>query len=384
MNLRIFFDPVSTKVKDSVSLDPSSLYNHLIRYENVFPSLEYAEIAFIGLTETRGGEESENTAKAADAIREKLYALKKGLGAYRIIDLGNLRCGVSLEESYKRLKEVAEHLLSKNIVPVLLGSTHDMCLGLFSAYESTGKIISVTNIDACIDMQNTSPFANHKHVHELLTHEPNILFNYSHIGYQTYLTEQDTLNILEKLYFEPYRIGQVKKNIEHMEPVIRNADMLSFDINAIRQSDAPGHKTPHPFGLSGEEACQLCWYAGNSHVLSSIGIYEFDPNEDHKGQTASVIATMLWYFIEGFYSRVNDHDFDSHKFTKYYVNMSDAHSLVFYKHIYTGQWWLEVPFPEAKSNLARNSIVPCSYDDYLTANKGELPNRWILTHAKLL
>ncbi len=45
---------------------------------------------------------------------------------------------------------------------------------------------------------------------------------------------------------------------------------------------------------------------------------------------------------------------------------------------------MEVPYPEGKAKLARNSIVPCSYNDYLMANKGEVPDRWILTHAKLI
>ncbi|HSK12544.1 MAG TPA: hypothetical protein VK907_04965, partial [Phnomibacter sp.] len=45
-------------------------------------------------------------------------------------------------------------------------------------------------------------------------------------------------------------------------------------------------------------ACQICWYAGLSNKLSSIGFYEYNPLEDSKGQTASVIATMIWYLVE--------------------------------------------------------------------------------------
>ena len=385
MNLRIFFDTVKTSLPEHVKTDPASLYNHIIRYENSFPSLDYADIAIVGLTEDKGALGSEGTVHAADAVREKLYALKKGNGSYRIIDLGNLRCGVTLDESYKRIKEVCELLLNKNIIPLLIGSTHDMDYGQYLGYEGTGKFVSMVNVDASIDMYTMSTERNRQHVHNILTHEPNILFNYSHVGYQTYFTDQDILNVLEKLYFEMYRVGQVRKNIEEFEPVIRDADMLSFDISAIRQSDAPGNKNTHPFGLTGEEACQLCWYAGLSNKLSSIGFYEYDPLEDIKGQTASVIATMAWYFIEGFYSRQEDVDFDNHKYTKYYVAMtSEPHQLVFYKHINSEKWWMEVPYPEAKSEFARNSIVPCSYEDYMTANRGELPNRWILTHAKLI
>ena len=386
MNLRIFFDIVKTEVPAHIKNDVSSLYNHIIRYEENFPSLDYADMAIIGLTEEKGAADAEGVSKAADAVREKLYALKKGTGAYRIVDLGNLRCGINIDESYKRIKEVCEVLLNKGIIPVLIGSTHDMDIGQYMGYEGTGKFVSMVNVDASIDMYTHSEDRSRQHVHHLLTHEPNILFNYSHIAYQTYFTDQEILGVLEKLYFEMYRVGQVRKNMEEFEPVIRDADMVSFDISAIRQSDAPGNKNTHPFGLSGEEACQICWYAGLSNKLSSIGFYEYNPLEDIKGQTASVVATMIWYFIEGFYSRhAESPDFNTQKYNKYYVALSsDPHQLVFYKHLNSEKWWMEVPFPESKSNMARNSIVPCSYEDYMTANRGELPNRWILTHAKLI
>jgi formiminoglutamase len=45
---------------------------------------------------------------------------------------------------------------------------------------------------------------------------------------------------------------------------------------------------------------------------------------------------------------------------------------------------MEVPYPKGKKVFDRNSIVPCSYSDYEKAMKGELPERWINTQARLL
>jgi hypothetical protein len=64
----------------------------------------------------------------------------------------------------------------------------------------------------------------------------------------------------------------VKENIEEMEPVIRNCQIFSFDINAIAHSFAPSN-TLSPNGFSGEEACVLMRYAGMSPNINSIGIY---------------------------------------------------------------------------------------------------------------
>ena len=119
MNLRIFFDTVKTNVAEHVKVDPASLYNHIIRYENDFPSFDYADMAIIGLTEDRGALNASGTVGAADAVREKLYALKKGNGACRIIDLGNLRystgLGISWFSPFGPLKLVFAKPLNKQL-----------------------------------------------------------------------------------------------------------------------------------------------------------------------------------------------------------------------------------------------------------------------------
>jgi formiminoglutamase len=59
-------------------------------------------------------------------------------------------------------------------------------------------------------------------------------------------------------------------------------------------------------------------------------------------------------------------------------------TITFFKSKLSEKWWLEVPYPDGKAKFARNCIVPCSYADYETANSGELPERYISTHAKLI
>jgi formiminoglutamase len=219
-----------------------------------------------------------------------------------------------------------------------------------------------------------------------LLHEPNYLFSYTHLAYQSYLIDPLSVAVLEKLYFEAFRIGQMRTNMQEMEPAIRNADMLSFDITSIKSSDAPGNKNAQPFGLTGEEACQICWYAGMNEKLSSAGFYEYNPSlDDVNKKTASVIATMIWYFIEGYYNRKNEQNFRSNDFLKYSVSMPvEPEVLTFYKSKFSEKWWMEVPYANGRERYARNSIVPCSYNDYQTATKGEVPERFISTLAKLL
>jgi formiminoglutamase len=178
----------------------------------------------------------------------------------------------------------------------------------------------------------------------------------------------------------------VRTNIQEIEPTVRNADMVAFDVTAIRSSDAPGNANAQPFGITGEEACQICWYAGLNEKLSSIGFYEYNPayDDDHK-KTASVVATMIWYFIEGYYYRKNEQNFRSNDFMKYSVSMPvEPEVISFYKSKFSEKWWMEIPYPGGKEKYSRNSIVPCNYSDYQTAVKGEVPDRYISTLAKLI
>jgi formiminoglutamase len=249
------------------------------------------------------------------------------------------------------------------------------------------KLVSLLNVDAFLDLEEKKETPENKHhIHKILLHEPNYLFSYTHLAYQSYLIDPQAVNILEKLYFEAFRVGQLRTNIQEIEPVVRNADMVAFDVTALRSSDAPGNANAQPFGLTGEEACQICWYAGLNEKLSSIGFYEYNPLHDDKHKkTASVVATMIWYFIEGYYNRKNEQNFRSNDFMKYSVAMPvDPEVIAFYKSKFSEKWWMEIPYQGGREKYSRNSIVPCSYSDYQTAVKGEVPDRYIATLAKLI
>lgn len=386
MDIRIFFTPVTESLYQSID-SSHSFFKNIFLFGSKFPDVKKADIALIGLEESRGSEINAGASKGADEIRKKLYNLKKGSGPYKIVDLGNLRNGHSLDETYLRLQQVCEFLINENVFPLVFGGTHDLDIGIYKSYENMEKLVSILNVDAFIDLgYGKEKDQNRKHIHDILTYEPNFLFNFSHIGYQTYLIDPESLNTMEQLYFETYRIGRMRQNIYEMEPVIRDADMLSFDITAIKSSDTPGNANAQPFGLTGEEACQLCWYAGLNEKLSAAGFFEYNPEKDDGSlKTASVVATMIWYFIEGFYNRKDQFSFRSNYYFKYVLSLDgDPESLVFYKSKLSEKWWMEVPYPKGKKIFDRNSIVPCSYTDYQKAMNGELPERWISTQARLL
>jgi arginase family enzyme len=383
MNIRQYFDPIPEFITTQ-TYSSNSFFNFIHFHGETFPDLKGLQIAIIGLSENRGMAKSESIERSASEIRDKLFHLKKGHGLYKIADLGDLKRGSTREESLQAMATVGEYLIKKQILPVFIGGTHDLDLGQYLSYQNLEKLVSMVTVDAKVDMEEEGmPSDNHSQ--EIILHQPNFLFNYSHVGYQSFLVDKDLTGVMEKLYFDHVRLGHVRSNFKEIEPIIRNADLLSFDICAIQSSDAPGAADAQPFGLSGEEACQISKFAGMNEKLSSFGIFGYQPYyDDNRNKTASVIATMIWYFIEGFYDRKDTLSFKGNDYIKYTVSLDlKPSTLIFYKSKRSEKWWMEIPHQD-RDKFDRNTIIPCSYQDYQMAQSGEIPERWINAQLKLL
>lgn len=382
MNLQSFFDPIPEFLWQKNQPDNSFL-KQIHFYAEEFPDLKGVNIALVGLKETRGVKKSESIERASSEIREKLFELKKGLGSYRIVDLGDLISGQTLPETYQRIQQVGEYLMKQQILPIYFGGTHDLDYGQYLSYQKMKKLVSLLTVDAKLDMEEVGTMSE-QHTQEIILHQPNFLFSYAHLAYQSFLVDPSLINVIEKLYFEHIRLGKIRSDFKEIEPVIRNSDLVSFDLSAIQSTDAPGSLDAQPFGLTAEEACQICWFAGMNEKLSSIGIYGYEPYyDDAQNKTAKVVAVMIWYFIEGFYSRKDSLSFKSSDYTKYTVSLdAKPNTLTFFKSKRSGKWWMEIPHNDL-DKFDRVSTIPCSYSDYQMAQKGEIPERWINAQIKL-
>jgi len=387
-----FFDPI-----DLIEILPAEeKHGHrrigdLIRLFNeagAFPEFEKADLAIIGVPEDRNAFDNDGCRQGPDFIREYLYRLFPGAFTPRIIDLGNLKPGNTYKDTYFALTTTITELLNANIIPVILGGSQDLTYANYQAYQSLGQIINIVSIDNMFDLgKSEGELTSQSWLSNIILHQPNYLFNYANIGYQTYFIDQEALKLMNNLFFDTYRLGIVRADLEEVEPIVRNADLLRFDISSVRCSDAPGNKNTTPNGFYGEEACQIVRYAGISDKLTSIGFYEYNPKYDHDGQTAHLIAQMIWYFMEGFYSRPHDFPFKNEDDNlKYHVTINDhKQDITFYKSKKTDRWWMEIPLPaEQRAKYERHYLVPCSYKDYLQATREEIPDRWWMVYQKLM
>jgi arginase family enzyme len=356
--------------------------------EDDFPEFLEADIALLGVTEDRNAVNNEGCADGPDEIRKYLYRLSPVGSAPRIIDLGNLKRGHTPSDTYFALTSVLSELLNANIIPVILGGSQDITYANYQAYQNIGQIINIVSVDSMFDLGHSENELNSQSfLSSIILYQPNYLFNYANIGYQSYFIDPEALKLMKNLFFDTYRLGILRENLEEIEPIVRNADLLTFDISAVRCSDAPGNRNATPNGFYGEEVCQIMRYAGLSDKLTSIGFYEYNPRCDRNGQTAHLIAQMIWYFIDGFCNRQRDFPFrNEDDYLKYHVTITDhKQDIIFYKSKKTDRWWMEIPLPaEQRLKYERHYLVPCSYKDYEAASNNEIPDRWWMVYQKLM
>nr|NQU90988.1 formimidoylglutamase [Bacteroidota bacterium] len=390
MEIALYFNPVDpNQINFAGEENGTRLGDVIIPIEDADNDdyLKTADIVLIGVNEDRGSVNNSGCGAAPNEIRKYLYQLTKTSGNLRIADVGNIKQGKEITDTYFALKTTLVSLLESGTIPVILGGGQDLTYAVYLAYEELGKVINMVSVDSMFDLaKNDDVLDSGSFLSRIILHKPNYLFNYANLGYQSHFVELNAIRLLNNLYFDIYRLGLIQNAMEEAEPVIRNADTLTFDISSIRQSDAPGNGNASPNGFYGEEVCQIMRYAGMSEKLSSIGFFEINPVFDRQGQTAHLTAQMIWYFLDGRASRIDDFPDEEGNHIKYIVNITESkEDIIFYKSKVTDRWWMEIPVGlEVDSRLRRHVMVPCSYNDYKTACNNEIPDLWWKAFQKLM
>lgn len=373
-DLRPFFEPEHfIETKDEGAYQPLQWGANIQCFTQEHFNWEDADIIIIGCGERRG--EGAGYSRGADAIREELYKLYAWHPAIKLADAGNIREGVTVDDTRAALRTVLHelHLAGKTVV--VLGGTHDLTLQQYEAFRKSEHMINAAVADMHVDLDETEEVTAHSFLMDMLTAQPNFIRHYSHIGFQSYYAHPRMMETLDKLRFDFFRLGKVREHMEDMEPVLRTSNLFSFDISAVRYSDAPVNVNGSPNGFTGDEACVLTRYAGMSDQLSSMGIYGYDEANDVHHMTAKLISQMIWYFIDGYQVRKTEAALHEHdEFITFHVSFTD-NDTTFLKSRRTNRWWMKLP---------NQSYVACSYNDYLLASNDEIPERWLREQERLL
>jgi arginase family enzyme len=379
IDLNQYLDPVCLDKPEVEHLAGSAAFPHNVAVNTGNVPLDdltgYA-VALIGVPDDRCSS-NKGAMYAPDAIRKNLYTFSRLPGKMKITDLGNLKTGTSFEDTLAGLRDVIIQLLAQDVMPVIIGGTSALMPAIDRCISSLRQPWSLVSVDSRLDFTAEKRAGDSLNwMNDMIYRSGNRLSHLSAIGHQTYLTDQQVVNRFNRRHYEMMRIGEVRAAIHETEPLFRDATAALFDIGSVRQSDAPGTLLPSANGFYGEEICLLARYAGLSDNLKILALTEVNPMFDNRSQTSHLAAQMIWFFLEGFSQKQYElpylSDQMNNRFTRYHVTLSDLEGeAIFIKSIITERWWIEIRDADGEPHY-----LACSYDDYLMANRDQVPGRW--------
>lgn len=367
-NLIDFLEPINlAHISHDEGFTDKQLGNHIAIFENDLPSLDNIDAVLVGCGDLRGDGIAFSNTDGPNAVRSQLYDLFHWHSNVQLADLGNIKIGASLKDTYAALQTVIQELIELGKKVIIIGGSHDLSLAQYNVYATLQQQVNVACVDAVVNLNMDSVLPSQNFLMPLLTSEPNYVKHYTHIGFQSYLVHPQMLETIDKLRFDCYRVGKIKESIEEMEPVLRQSQMLSFDIQAIQHAHAPSNSIS-PNGFNGEEACSLLQYAGMSNCISTVGIYGLHHLKDNEQLTAKQISHMIWYFMDGIYKSKQEASLDETEMFNHFNVLASDFDIKFIQSKRTGRWWMQAH---------NNDVLPCSKTDYVLATNNEIPERWM-------
>ena len=326
-------------------------------------------VAILGIPEGRGSQ-CQDVALAPDYIRYHLYNLTKFSPEFRIVDLGNVRCGNNLKDTYAGIKMVAEELSALNIPVLILGGGQETTVPIIAGFNCQEFKLIIVDDRVDNKIGENCP-ADESYINNL-PHGTSLTV----IAGQSYFIGQNDHELFaEGFNGEIITLGKMRSEFREIEPLIRNSNLISFDFGSLKSAEAPGQYRISPNGLSGEEACQISWYSGISTAPVWFGIFGYSHSSDNTTSGAMMAAQICWYFISGITKRLDIEPVDeATDFEAYHVAVDGLDDEIsFLRHPVSHRWWMEVPSDDCTDFPVR---IPCSKKDYHNACKNEIPERW--------
>jgi arginase family enzyme len=336
------------------------------------PELKGLTIALIGLNEHRNSF-FHNSSYNVDQFRKVFYELYPGNWNLSIADLGDLPNGEKVEDTYFAIKEIGVHLKQMNIIPVFIGGSHDLMFPLYEVFQNFKQLVNIVSVDRSFDFsQEDELISGRSYMSKIIMEKPNVLNNYTNIGFQSYYCAEQEKDLMGKLYFDSIRLGQVLNQPALAEPVFRDADVVSFDMKCLSWHAIADPLKGQPNGIDSRTICSLTRYAGISDRVSFLGFFEIPSTP----MTDQLLAQMIWYLIEGVQLRFDEYPVNTRDFLKYSVTLSDQ-IMVFYKSDKSNRWWMELTNNSHLNNKTKSTtLLACTEKDYLDAMEDKIPERW--------
>ncbi len=378
MKLEEILEPVSNSLLAEASRQlPATIGRQVLPIIPGLTNIDEPEVLLLGVY---AGES--NSDWSPNEVRANLYKLFAPHGMKRVADLGSILNNLSAEDHEKALEFISELCASQKKTLLVFSPDQNNTFQLFKGIRSQRNDAGVAVIDNTLDMgtilgANPAP----KYLSKIMEDPSNEPMFMSVIGIQNYLTNPLDIELSNKIYLELLRLGDLRADLKGAEPILRDANVVSFDMSAIRFADNPDCKSAGPNGLYAEEACLLSRYAGFADKVDVFALFGYFSSNTPQNISLQLAAQLIWHFLDGHANRKREYPLtNTKKLQKFIVKLGkDDEELIFYKSKQTDRWWMEIYSNKNKKNP---QLVSCRYDDYQEASRQEVPYRWLWYYKK--
>ncbi len=275
-----------------------------------------AEIIILGCPQDEGVKRNNGrvgAAEAPDAIREQFYKLTPFNIKKKILDLGNVRLGGTLEETHETHFNVVTQLLRDGKRIIVLGGGNDISYpdGAAMAEVYGPEWWIAINVDSHLDVRIADQRNSGTPYRQLLEGKHLLPKFFYEVGYQTHFCSPIYYEYIRDLGVNRISLELLRSrsgaDIELKEMIkdkfIGQSSSLNtffgFDMDAVRANDAPGTSAPSPLGLRASEFIQLVKYAASLANTKIIEFTEVNPNFDIDNRTTKLVAIGMHRFCSG-------------------------------------------------------------------------------------
>lgn len=270
-----------------------------------------ASFALIGFPSDEGVRRNHGRPGAALAPAEIRKALSKlaaeeGSGAHELLahmrDLGDVHVTGDVESDQAALARFAAPLLAAETIPIIMGGGHETAYGHFLAHVEAHQDVSILNWDAHPDVRPLNDGQAHSGspFRQAILHEQRRCRRYVVAGLLPARLVPEHLAFITAHGGEYHWRADLSPNaIRKIYSSLLGPLMVSFDMDAVDQSIAPGVSAPAEGGLSAELWLHAARLAGRNRATLSMDVVEVNPRFDADGRTVLLAAQTIVAFIQG-------------------------------------------------------------------------------------
>jgi len=235
---------------------------------------------------------------------EPLYDGEAGvelLGGVRWADCGDVALGPmwSTERYHNTVAQRLLPLLQAGLFPVTLGGDHSITYPVLKVFSEMrkGRPFQLVQFDTHMDYWDEEGGQRYSHASPIIrAHEAGWLAGLTQYGIRSLHTRGDNIGLARSrgahiFWCEQAKDTLVDELVEHLTPGVDT--YITFDIDALDPSIAPGTGTPEPGGFSYYEAKAILLAVCARCNVIGLDLVEVAPQYDGPGQVTALHGARL-------------------------------------------------------------------------------------------